>query len=88
VENASDARLLYMYWACLVAVVCDSEPVMGVVQVICMKLACYSGTKGCCDMPARGKHVAMCWLGIGGVVATLCGLLCECRRVCIGADLW
>jgi hypothetical protein len=32
--------------------------------------------------------VAVCWLGIGEAVVALCGLLCECRRVCIGAALW
>jgi len=98
-----------------------NEHVMGIAQVICMKVECCSGecqcwacqvdvwvqwachgccpsylheacmlqwTNGCCDMPARGRPVAVCWLGIGGVVATLCGLLYECRRVCIGTALW
>jgi hypothetical protein len=32
--------------------------------------------------------VAACWLGIGGAVAALSELLCECRRACIGAALW
>jgi hypothetical protein len=44
-ENASDARLLYMCWACQVAVVFNSEPVMGDAQVICRKLACCSGQR-------------------------------------------
>jgi hypothetical protein len=43
VENASDARLLYMSWACQLAVVFNSELVMGAAQVICRKLACCSG---------------------------------------------
>lgn len=32
--------------------------------------------------------MAVCWLGIGGAIATLCGLLCKCMRVYIGAALW